>query len=81
MFSLHTDWAERPCFYVIAYHGNRRAWLAGPYTTEAEARAVLPQARQWAQTRSGDARAGDYDYDVYQHHHGHTRSILGILRP
>ena len=77
MFSAHTDWAERPCWYVVAYDGNRRAWLAGPYRTATEAEAVLPGAVRWATECSGDGWAERYRYAVHEHFDGGTRSILG----
>ena len=81
MFEAHTDWAERPCWYVVAHHRTRRAWLAGPYRTAAEAEAVLPGAVLWAYKRSGDERAGHYSYAVHEHFDGGTRSILGEVAP
>ena len=33
MFHNHTKWTDDECFYVIAFKGNHRAWLAGPYHT------------------------------------------------
>ncbi len=81
MFSGHADWAKRPCWYVVATHGGRRAWPAGPYRTAAEAEAVLPGAVNWAYKRSGDEQADRYRYAVHGHFDGGTRSILGEVAP
>lgn len=80
LFEHQTVWTEGPCFYVVALHRFRRAWLAGPYPTQAAAEAVLPRAVSWATDASGDPRAADYDYRVYQHSCGTVRSILGEMK-
>jgi hypothetical protein len=81
MFDKHTDWTQGPCYYVMAYQGCRRVWLAGPYHTATDAEAALPRARRWALLQSGDKNAAGYRYDVYQHSNGETRTILGELLP
>jgi hypothetical protein len=81
MFDKQTKWTEAECFYVIAFKGNHRAWIAGPYQTQAGADAVLPRAIRWAVTQSGDREAAGYTYRVAQHHNGETRSILGEIQP
>ncbi len=81
MFEKHTGWTEAECFYVIAFQGNRRAWLAGPYRTRAKAEDVLPRAVRWALTQSDDSDAATYTYRVAQHHDGEVRSILGEVQP
>jgi hypothetical protein len=81
MFDEHTQWAERPCYYVIAFQGFRRAWLAGPYRARAEADTVLPRVISWATSESGDTEAANYTYQVVEHHNGETRSILGEWQP
>jgi hypothetical protein len=77
MFDEHTQWTERPCSYVIAFQGFQRAWLAGPYRTRAEADTVLPHVISWATSKSGDAEATRYTYQVVEHDNGEARSILG----
>jgi hypothetical protein len=81
LFEKHTGWTDAECFYVVAFKGYRRAWLAGPYATRSLAEDVLPQAMQWAIRDSGDTQAVNYQYRVAQHHHGHDRSILGEIQP
>ncbi len=81
MFHEQTQWTERPCYYVNAFQGFRRAWLAGPYRTRAEADTVLPRVISWATSESGDAEAANYTYQVIEHHSGDTRSILGEWQP
>ncbi len=77
MFHKHTRWIEHPCYYVIAVQGFQRAWLAGPYRTRIEADTVLPRVISWATSESGDIAAANYRYQVLEHHHGETRSIMG----
>ena len=81
LFEHHTDWTDEPCYYVVAFKGNRRAWLAGPYATRGEAEDVLPRAKRWAIRDSGDKQAASYHYRVAQHYNGHDRSILGEIQP
>jgi hypothetical protein len=81
MFDNHTQWTETECFYVIAFKGNHRACIAGPYRTRSQADAVLPRAIRWAVRQSGDRNAADYTYRVAQHYNGHDRSILGEIQP
>lgn len=77
MFENHIEWTNQPCHYVMAYDGNRRAWLKGPYRTLNQAERALPGAVQWALRHSGDDQASRYRYEIYQHFNGQTRSILG----
>ncbi len=77
MFDEHTQWTQRPCYYVIAFQGFQRAWLAGPYRTRAEADTLLPRVAAWATSSRRDADATNYDYRVAQHDNGQVRSILG----
>jgi hypothetical protein len=79
MLDKQTQWTENPCYYVIAFQAFRRAWLAGPYRTRAEADTVLPHVVSWATSQSGDTEATNYTYRVDQYHHGGVRSILGEL--
>ena len=79
MFDEHTQWTERPCYYVIACHHFRRAWLAGPFQTRAEADTMLPHVVSWATSASRDPEAGSYNYQVTEHYNGEVRSILGEL--
>lgn len=81
LFEHHTAWTDEPCYYVVAFHGNRRACLAGPYLTQGEAADVLPRAKRWGIRDSGDKEAVKYHYHVAQHYHGHDRSILGEIQP
>jgi hypothetical protein len=81
LFDHHTGWTDTTCYYVVAFKGNRRAWLAGPYATRSEAEDVLPRARRWAIRQSGDQEANKYQYRVAEHYHGHDRSILGEIQP
>ena len=81
LFEKHTEWTESICYYVVAFHGFRRAWLAGPYRTHAEADSVFHRAVRWAVRQSGDVEAMHYVYQVVQHHNGHDRSILGEIQP
>lgn len=81
MFERQAGWLDRPCHYVMAHDGFRRAWPAGPYRTAAEAQAVLPEATEWAPRDSGDEGADRYAYAVYEHHDGWTRSVLGEVGP
>ena len=77
MFATQTGWTDQPCYYAIATFGIRRAWLAGPFPTHAEADDVLPRARRWALRESGDRHAAVYTYEVLRHYNGHQHSILG----
>ena len=79
MFATQTGWTDQPCYYAIATFGIRRAWLAGPFPTLAEADAVLPRAQRWALRESGDRFAAVYSYEVLRHYNGHQHSILGRL--
>jgi hypothetical protein len=81
LFEQHTFWTDDECFYVVAFHGNRRAWLAGPYATRGKAEEVLPRAKRWAIRDSEDKEAVKYHYRVAQHYNGHDRSILGEIEP
>jgi len=81
MFEKHTKWIEDECYYVIAFKGNHRAWLAGPYRTRSEADSVRPRAIRWAVRQSGDHDAPNYNYRVAQYHNGEVRSILGEIQP
>ena len=81
MFEIQTQWTEAECHYVIATHRFRRAWLAGPYRTCAEAEDVLDKAVRWARMQSGDPDAAIYDYHVTPHFNGHQRTILGEIQP
>jgi len=81
LFEKHTDWTDAECFYIVAFSGNQRAWLAGPYANRGVAEDVLPQAKRWAIRDSGDKEAVKYHYRVAQHHDGHDRSILGEIQP
>ena len=81
LFATHNDWTETTCHYVAAVHGNYYALLSGPYRTEAEADSVLPDAQHWAIRASGDPRAAQYRYLVFTAVNGHSRSILGEIRP
>jgi hypothetical protein len=81
LFEYYTAWADDPCFYVVAFDFNRRAWLAGPYVTRGEAEDALPRAKHWAIHESGDKDAVRYNYRIVQHYHGHDRSILGKIQP
>jgi hypothetical protein len=77
MFAKYTDWTQYPCYYVIAFKGNRRAYLAGPYRTAADADRAFHHVTAWALTRSGDKEAKSYHYRVSQEYTGETRGILG----
>jgi hypothetical protein len=77
MFAKQLAWTETPCFYVVAYSGSHRAWIAGPYPTHDEAEAALPRAQRWAILESADPKAPDYRYEVAEHWDGELRSILG----
>jgi hypothetical protein len=81
LFEKHTGWTDAECFYVVAFKGNARAWLAGPYVTRGEAEDVLSRAKRWAIRESGDKQAVNYHYRVAQHYNGHDRSILGEIQP
>ena len=81
LFEEQTGWTDDPCYYVVAFKGNRRAWLAGPYATQGRAEDFLPRAKRWAIRESGDQEATTYHYRVVQHYNGHDRSILGELQP
>jgi len=80
MFTEHTEWTHRPCFYVTAADGNSRyCLLAGPYQTRDAAIAILDTVLRWAVRSSGDPQAERYDYAVIRAYNGYHRSILGIL--
>jgi hypothetical protein len=81
LFEKHTGWTDAECYYVVAFSGFRRAWLAGPYATQSMAEDVVPRVVRWAIHESGDEHAGNYHYRIAQHHHGHDRSILGEICP
>jgi hypothetical protein len=81
IFQAQTEWTNEPCYYVIAFRNFQRAWLAGPYRTHTEASRVFPRSVRWAVRQSGDPEAMHYVYQVFQHHDGQTRSILGEIQP
>jgi hypothetical protein len=81
LFPQHLNWTEETCYYAAANQGCRMAYLAGPYRTSEEAAAALPIARKWAVHSSGDPVASGYQYAVSVAYNGHSRSILGELRP
>lgn len=82
MFKEHTEWMEKPCYYVTAVDGiTRITLLAGPYRSQDAAAAVFESAQRWAIDCSGDPRADSYTYGVGQAHNGYHLSILGIVDP
>lgn len=81
MFDQIAQWMHRPCHYVVATHGFRRAWLAGPYARAAEAEAVLTPVKRWAESESGEPNAGSYSYVVMEYHDGSMASVLGQVHP
>lgn len=81
LFSEHTAWTAYPCYYIIAFKGNYRAFLAGPYKTAAQADRAFQHVTAWALTKSGDKEAKNYHYRVSQEYTGETRSILGEWQP
>jgi hypothetical protein len=81
MFDTYTEWNDSTCYYAAAFHGMHYRLLAGPYRTQAEAEAILPFAQDWALRASGDPAASSYRYAVFTSVHGHSRSILGEMKP
>jgi hypothetical protein len=81
MFDTHTEWNDSTCYYAAAFHGMHYRLLTGPFRTQAEAEALLPFAQDWALRASGDPAASSYRYDVFTSVHGHSRSILGEMKP
>ena len=77
MFDKYTVWTQHPCYYIFAFKGFHRSWLAGPYKTLQEAVKSFQDVQTWALLKSGDKQAKNYEYRICQHDHGETRSILG----
>lgn len=81
MFDQIAQWIYQPCHYVVATHGFRRVWLAGPYANAADAEAVFTPVVRWAESDSGEPNAGSYSYAVMEYHNGSMASLLGRVRP
>ena len=80
LFEHHTGWTDEPCYYVVAFKGNRRACSLVPMPRGAKPRTFCRERNAGPSAKAG-TRSVKYHYRVAQHYNGHDRSILGRSSP